>query len=156
MSCVYSSLLPIVSLTVPLRGTLLGIGGKGFTSLGIVNLPLLLLVLLVWANELDLVSILNLVHLQGLVGGGGDDLVGIPFSLDWGELPLLGALGWVVNLGDGAIVSIDSDDLCLVILLLVKGKTVEFVILTPLGNKDLVPGLSRLLFITDHGGLGLP
>jgi len=138
---------------------LLVIGGKGLTIIGILNLPMLFLVLLIWSNEADFVFVLalNLVHFQGLFVGNGDDLVGMPLSLDWGEFPLgLGAVGWVVQLGDGLVVSAVSDDLNLSVFLLVKGKTVELVISTALDNKDLIPGSLRLLLKANHVGLCLP
>jgi len=136
---------------------MLATGRKGFTSFGILNLPVLVLVLLIWLNEVDLVIILTiLVHFQGLVGVQGDDLEGILLSLDWGEFPLgLGAVCLVVCLGDGTVLSVVSDDLNLAVLLIVESKTVEFVIPALLDNKDLVPGLTRLLFKADHGGLVL-
>lgn len=100
---------------------------------------------------------INLGHGESLVGGGGDDLVGASLSLDWGEFPLLwGAVGWLVDLGDNFAISIVSDNLNLTIFLLVKGKTVELIVAAALGNKNLVPGLSGLLVITDHIGLLLP
>lgn len=125
----------------------------------VLDLPVLLLVLLVGLLKTDLVFLLalNLVHGQGLVGGGGDDLVGVPLSLDWGEFPLaLGAVGWVVHPGDGLAASVVSDDLNLTGIPLVKGKTVEFIIPAALGDENLVPGLFGVLVEADDGGLVLP
>jgi len=135
------------------------VGGEDFTGLGILELPVLLLVLLVGLDKTDLVFLLtlNLVHGQGLVGGGGDDLLGVALSLDGGELPLvLGAVGWLVHLGDGLSVSVVGDSLSLTSLLLVEGKTVEFIIPTALSNKDLVPGLFGVLVEANDLGLFLP
>jgi len=134
-------------------------GREGLSGFGVLKLPLLLLVLLVGLDETDLVFLLpiHLGHGQGLVGGGGDDLVGVPLSLDWGEFPLSwGAVGWVVHLGDGLAISVVNDHLNLTLFPLVEGKTVEFIIPTALSDEDLVPGLFGVLVVADDGGLVLP
>jgi len=122
-------------------------------------LPVLLLVLLVGVLETDLVFLLSLdlIHGQGLVGGGGDDLEGIPLSLDGGEFPLgLGAVGWVVHPGDSLSASVVSDGLSLSIFPLVEGETVELIISATLDDEDLVPGLFGVLVVADDGRLVLP
>lgn len=133
--------------------------GEGLSGLGILNLPVLLLVLLLGLLKTDLVLLLtlNLVHGEGLTGGGADDLEGVLLSLDWGELPLLLlAVGVAVHLGDDFAVSVVGDDLDLVSFLLVKGKTVVVIVSALLGNKNLVPGLLWVLVVSDDLGLILP
>lgn len=134
-------------------------GREGLSGLGILEAPVLLLVLLVGLDETDLVFLLSLdlVHGQGLVGVGGDDLVGVALSLDGGELPLvLGAVGGLVHLGDGLSVSVVGDSLDLTLLLLVEGETVELIISATPHDEDLVPSLFGVLLESDDLGLFLP
>jgi len=147
---------------VALVGVSLGlvlVGREGLSGLDILEFPVLLLVMLVGLDETDLVFLLSfdLVHGQGLVGVGGDDLVGVALSLDGSELPLvLGAVGGLVHPGDGLSASVVGDSLSLTLLLLVEGETVELIISAALHDEDLVPGLFGVLLESDHLGLLLP
>jgi len=132
---------------------------KDLSSLGIFNLPLLIHVLLVGFHQTDLefVFALDLFHGQSLVGGNGDDLIFIPLSFHWGEFPLsLGAVRWLVHLGNDFVVSIIGNDLDFTLFLLIEGKTVEFIISADLCHKDLVPGLFWVFLEADDGRLVFP
>lgn len=59
-------------------------------------------------------------------------------------------------LGDDLVVAIVSNDLNLASVLLVEGKRVVLIISALLGIQDLVPGLLRVLLVSNHLRLVLP